>query len=78
MTLASTETLEMDTKIQYFCIIVHVEALHKFDLLYADVENTENLSLDYYIKGLVLYFTPLYSNSKKKCAMCRGMKKHAV
>ena len=56
MTLASTETLDMDTKIQYLHTLVRGKALRHFDLLSADVENTENLNVDYYIKGLALYF----------------------
>ena len=49
--------------------------MHNFDLLSADVENTENLNVDYYIKGLALYFYRVYSLSKQKHAMRRGMKK---
>ena len=51
MTLASTGTLDMDTKIQYICTLVHEEALLQFDLLSAEVENIETLDVDYYIKG---------------------------
>ena len=56
MTLANKWTLEMDVKIQYICTLFCGEALHQFDLLSSDVENTETLNVDYYIEGLVLYF----------------------
>ena len=40
------------------------EALRQFDFWSADVENIETLNVDYYIKGLALYF-PLWIRSKK-------------
>ena len=49
----------MDTKIQYLRTLVHGEVLRQFDLLYADIENTETLNVDYYIKGLALYLPPM-------------------
>ena len=49
--------------------------MRQFDLLSADVENTETLKLDDYIKGFALYFPPINSLSKKNRAMRRGMKK---
>ena len=76
MTLAATGMLEMDSKIQYLCTLVHGEALRQFELLSADIKNTETLNLDCYIKGLALYFTPVNFLSKKKCAMRHGMKKN--
>ena len=57
MTLAPTRTLEMDDNIQYLCTLVHGEALNYFDLLSSEVENKETLNVDYYIKGLALYFS---------------------
>ena len=57
MTLIETGPLEMDAKIQYLCTLVLGEAFHHFDLLFADVENTETINVDYHIKGLALYFT---------------------
>ena len=47
----------------------------QFELLSSDVENTETLNVDYYIRSLALYFTPLDSLLKQKFAMRRGMKK---
>ena len=44
-------------KIQYLCTLFCGEALHQFDFLSSDVENTETLNVDYYIEGLVLYFS---------------------
>ena len=40
-TLAATGTLETEAKVQYLCVIFLGEALHQFDLLSADVENTD-------------------------------------
>ena len=62
--LAESGTLDMGVNIQYLCTLAHGEALHKFELLSADVENTETLTLSYIIKGLALYFFPVNSLSK--------------
>ena len=56
MTLAATGKLEMDVKVQYIHTLVHGEALFQFDLLSVDIENTETLNVDYYIKGLACIF----------------------
>ena len=56
MTLAATGMLDMDEKIHYLRTLVRGEELCQFGLLSADVENTETLNVDYYIKGLALYF----------------------
>ena len=61
MTHTASGTLATDADIQYLCMLVRGEALHQFDLLYADVENTETLYVDYSIKCLALYFTPVNS-----------------
>ena len=61
MTLTSTGTLNMDSEINNLCTLVCGEVLHQFDLLYADVENTETLNVDYYIRGLSFYFLPVNS-----------------
>ena len=47
----------MDAKIHYIRTLSHGEALRQVDLLSADVENTETLNVDYYIKGLAFYFS---------------------
>ena len=39
-----------------YSLLVHGEALRKFDLLSTDMKNTETLNVDYYIRGLALYF----------------------
>ena len=51
MTLAATGTLEIDAKIQYLRTLIRGEALCQFDLVSADIENTETLNVDYYIRG---------------------------
>ena len=68
MTLTSTGTLNMDSEINNLCTLVRGEVLHQFDLLYADVENTETLNVDYYIRGLSFYFLPV--NSLKTISQC--------
>ena len=55
-TLSATGTLYMGAKIKYIRTLVCGEALRRFYLLFADVENTETLNVDYYIKGIALYF----------------------
>ena len=58
MTLAVTEMLETEEKVQYICTLVCGEALRQFDLLSSDVKNTETpLDVDYLLKGLAWYFT---------------------
>ena len=53
MTLADTGTLETEAKVQHLRMLVRGEALHQFDLVYADAKNTETLLyVDYLIKGL--------------------------
>ena len=74
MNLTATGMLETDTKIQYICTLVHGEALRQFDLLSTDVETTETLNVDYYIKGLALHFPPVNLLLKKRAMRC-GMKK---
>ena len=73
MTLAATGTLDMDAKIHYLYTLVRGEELRQFELLSADVKNTENLNVDYYISGLDFYFPPVNSLSKLKRVMRRGM-----
>ena len=57
MTIVETGMLETDVKIQHLCMLVRGEALRQFDLFSSDVENTETLNVDHYIKDLALYFT---------------------
>ena len=57
MKLAATVTQDTDAKVQYLCTIVCGEALNQFDLLYADVENSDtSLTVDYLLQGIALYF----------------------
>ena len=52
MTLEATGTLETEANVQYLRTLVHGEALHQFDLLSIDVENTDtSLDVDYLMKG---------------------------
>ena len=52
------------------------KALHQFDLLYADMKNTETpLYVDYLRKGLAWYFFPVNSLPKHKRTMRRCMEK---
>ena len=56
MTLVEIGILETGANIQYLLTLVHGEALFQFDSLYADVESTETLNVEFIIKGLALYF----------------------
>ena len=73
MTIEATWTLDMDAKIQYLRPPFRKEELRQFDLLSADVENTETLNVDYYIKCLAVHLFPV--NYLLKSAMRRRMKK---
>ena len=79
MTLATTETLEAEVKVHYLCTLIHGEALRQFDLMSADVENTDiSLTVDDLLKGLAWYFFPVYSLSKQKSAIRHCMKNNAA
>ena len=58
ITLSASGALEVGTKGQYLCTLVHGEALLHFDSFSADVESTQTLNVDDVIKGLVQYFPP--------------------
>ena len=45
-TLVDSGTLETGAKVQYLHMLVNGEALHQFELLYADVESTEPLTTE--------------------------------
>ena len=66
MTLVETGTLKMDANIQYLRTLVRGEALRQFDFLSANIENTATLNVNYYIKGLAVYFLPVNLLSKHK------------
>ena len=51
-------------------MLIHGEALYHFNLLYTDVENTDTLSVDYYIKGLESYFPLLIRFFLKRAIRC--------
>ena len=76
MTLPATGVLGMDANIQYIFMLVHGESLRQFEFFSADVEDTETLNVDYYIKGLALYFS-LWIRFFKR-AMRRVMKKRTA
>ena len=50
ITLATTGTLDMDAQIQYLLTLVRGEAFRQFELLSADVENTETLNVDFILR----------------------------
>ena len=68
ITLVSTRIQDMDAKIKYLCMLVHLEVLHQFGLSSADVENMNTLSVDYYFKGLSLHYPPVNLLKKAQCA----------
>ena len=77
MILAATGTLEIDANIQYLFTLVRGEALHQSNFL-SEIKNTESLNVDYYIKGLALYFSPVNSRFKTNRLIRRGMKNRAA
>ena len=74
MTLESSVTLAATVDILYLHMMVHGEALHQFDMLSAEVGSTTSQNSKNIILGLGTYFPPVNALSKRKCAMCRGMK----
>ena len=65
----------MEAKVQYICTLVRGEGLRQFDLLSADVKNTDTpLDMDYLLKGLAWYFFPVNYLSNQKYAMRQCMK----
>ena len=65
MTLVASGPLESGAKYKHLRTLVCGEALCQFDSLSADVEGTETLNIDYIIRGLAQYFSPVDSLSKK-------------
>ena len=69
----------MEAKDQYLHTLFRGEALCQFDLLPADVENTDtSLTVDDLIKGLAWFFLPMNSHSKQNYAMRCCMKKPRI
>ena len=68
MNIAETGTMEMGANIQYHRTLVRGEALCQFDLLSADLKNTDKLYMEYIIKGFII--VPPQVNFKKsaRCA----------
>ena len=77
-TLTESGTLEAGAKYQYLRTIAYGEALCQFYLLSADIKGTENLNVDYIIRGLAQYPPPVNFLSKYKHAMRRRMKKMCI
>ena len=75
VTLAELWTLEKGAKVQYLRTLVGGEVLCQFDSLSSDLEITYPLMVEYVIKGLSLYFSPVNLLSKQKRAMSRRMRK---
>ena len=58
MSLAAMGTLETEAKIQYLRTLLRRGDLRQFDLLSADMKNTETpLDVDYLLKVLAWYFS---------------------
>ena len=70
LTFAVTGTLEMDANIQYLRTLVCGEALGQVYLFFPDIEYTETLNVNWYIKGLALYFSQwiFFQNKSVQCA----------
>ena len=56
MTLAASGTLGKDAKVQYLRTLLSRETLHQFNLLPADVEGMNPLTVEAIILGLAAYF----------------------
>ena len=69
MTLAATGMLDIYARIQYLCMLVHGKTLRQFDFFSTEIENTEAINVDYYIKGLAFYPPPA-NLLFLKCAQC--------
>ena len=66
MTPAASGTLDTGANIQYICTIFHGEELCQFYSLSAGVKSMEPLTVEYIIKGLSLYCSPVNFLSYKK------------
>ena len=75
LNLEAPGTLKSGTNIQYLCMLVRGEALHRFDTLSAEVVSATPENMTYIIIGLGTYFFPVNALSKKKRAMSCGMRK---
>ena len=75
MTSTASGTLETGAKVQYMGPLVRGEALRQFDLLSADVESVNPLTVENIINGLALYFLHVNLMLGKKFVMRRGMSK---
>ena len=56
MTVTASGTPETGAKDKYLWTLFRGGLLYQFDLLYADVENIEPLTVEYIIKVISLYF----------------------
>ena len=75
MNIAASGTLETAAKVQYLHTLLRGEALRKFDLMSADVESTNPLTVEAIILGLGTCFFTVNLLSNQKRAMRRGMRK---
>ena len=64
MTIVASGTLATGAKIEYFCTLVRVEALRKFDLWSAEMEGTDPINVETIILGLAWYSPPVNFLSK--------------
>ena len=78
MTPEALVTLGIDAKVQYIFTVVCVEVLRQFDLMSADVEGKNPLTVETIILELCVYFFPVNLISKQKCAMRCVMRKPCV
>ena len=75
MNIATSVILGTDVKVQYLRTLFCGEALRQFDLLSADVEGINPLTVETIILGLAPYYFPVNVILKKKCVMRRRMRK---
>ena len=71
MTLAASEKLAMSAKNQYLHTVLCGKSLRHFDLLSADVEVLNTLTVKHIILGIDLYYFPVNFLLKKERSMHR-------
>ena len=69
LTLKAPVTIDASTKMQYFCTLLHEEALRQLEILYFEVGSTTVAHLNHIIFGLGTYFFPVNALPKQKCTM---------
>ena len=73
--LEASGPLSVSTNIQYLCMLLHGEALHKVDTLSVEVVINTITHLNHIFVGLVVYFFPINALSKQNHTIRRVMRR---